>query len=176
MYERPYDCRNCSSLFGYAASVHARSGGICQLCGCGDEGEVNFDLWRQMTVEHLIGESQGGYPRQIRMAVAQRFPALSREQHDDLVRRIDEMNTCTACSFCNSTTSRDRAPWHLDALIAETDGDSDAVLAAVFDALQRVLQKKRADVCWRLTAVQAAFRERIEPAFSRVRAQHGPQR
>ena len=27
-----YDYRNCQSLFGYAARVHERSGGICQLC------------------------------------------------------------------------------------------------------------------------------------------------
>ena len=53
-----YDYRNCQSLFGYAAKVHERSGGVCQLCGAGTAG-LDFDLWRQMTVEHLIGESQG---------------------------------------------------------------------------------------------------------------------
>jgi hypothetical protein len=26
-----------------------------------NEANVDFDLWRQMSVEHLIGESQGGY-------------------------------------------------------------------------------------------------------------------
>src|SRR5205807_243716 len=55
-----YDYRNCQSLFGYAAKVHERSGGVCQLCSAGAAG-LDFDLWRQMTVEHLIGESQGGY-------------------------------------------------------------------------------------------------------------------
>jgi pentatricopeptide repeat protein len=44
-------------LFGYAAKVHERSGGICQLCGAG-RVELAFDLWRQMTVEHLIGEAR----------------------------------------------------------------------------------------------------------------------
>lgn len=39
-----YDYRNCESLFGYAQSVHERSGGTCQLCGCGGGTEVEFDL------------------------------------------------------------------------------------------------------------------------------------
>jgi hypothetical protein len=68
-----YDYRNCQSLFGYAADVHERSGGICQLCGCGSR-EPDFDLWRQMTVEHLVGESQGGYRGQIERALVARFP------------------------------------------------------------------------------------------------------
>ncbi|HET8645445.1 MAG TPA: hypothetical protein VFO85_08165, partial [Vicinamibacteria bacterium] len=105
----------------------------------------------------------------------QGFPALSHAQHSELARRIDDMNTITACSFCISTTSRDRAAARLDALIGETDGDSDAVVAILQDALQRILEKKRADVRWKLTAVQAAFRERIEPAFIRVRPQRSPQ-
>lgn len=41
-----YDYRNRQSLFGNAAEVHGRSGGICQLCGCGSR-ELDFDLWRQ---------------------------------------------------------------------------------------------------------------------------------
>ena len=68
-----YDYRNCQSLFGYAAKVHERSGAVCQLCGAGTAG-LDFDLWRQMTVEHLIGESQGGYLRQISASLADRFP------------------------------------------------------------------------------------------------------
>ena len=41
-----YDYRNCQSLFGYAAKVHERSGGVCQLCGAGTGG-LDFDLWRR---------------------------------------------------------------------------------------------------------------------------------
>jgi hypothetical protein len=70
-----YDYRNCQSLFGYAASVHVRSGGVCQLCGA-DGGPARFDFWRQLSVEHLIGESQGGYLRAIKTAAARRFPDL----------------------------------------------------------------------------------------------------
>jgi hypothetical protein len=60
-----YHYRNCQSLFGYAAEVHRHSGGVCELCGAGATG-IDFDLWRRLTVEHLIGESQGGYAKQIR--------------------------------------------------------------------------------------------------------------
>jgi hypothetical protein len=103
-----YDYRNCQSLFGYAADVHERSGGICQLCGAGSR-ELDFDLWRQMTVEHLIGESQGGYLKQIERALSARFPDHESRDVAELARRIDRANTVTACSFCNSTTSRTRA-------------------------------------------------------------------
>jgi hypothetical protein len=46
-----YDYRNCQSLFGYAARVHERSGGVCELCGA-RSSVLDFDLWRQLTVEH----------------------------------------------------------------------------------------------------------------------------
>lgn len=69
-----YDHRNCKSLFGYAAAVHIRSGGICELCGAGG-GALDFDLWRQYTVEHVIGESQGGYLKAILKAW---LPAIRR--------------------------------------------------------------------------------------------------
>ncbi len=71
----PYNYKSCQSLFGYAFAVHVRSGGTCQLCGCGGSA-LSFDLWRQMTVEHLIGKKQGGYLKEIRLAVAEHFPAL----------------------------------------------------------------------------------------------------
>lgn len=76
---KPYNYKNCQSLFGYASKVHIRSGGRCQLCLCGGQ-PLNFDLWRQLTVEHLIGESQGGYKKAIRQAVVQRFPDLSSDE------------------------------------------------------------------------------------------------
>ena len=96
-----YDYRNCQSLFGYATSVHIRSGGVCQLCECGYESEakINFDLWRQMTVEHLIGESQGGYLKQIRNTLSKRFPGLSLDKIENIAKQIDESNTVSACGF-----------------------------------------------------------------------------
>lgn len=115
--KQPYDYRNCQSLFGYAQEVHERSGGVCQLCGCGAGPNVDFDLWRQMTVEHIIGKAQGGYFQDIQLALSNRFRNLPRIELERMARRIDEANTITACSFCNSTTSRDRASKSMPELI-----------------------------------------------------------
>ncbi len=100
-----YNYRNCQSLFGYAYDVHQRSGGICQLCGAGG-AEPSFDLWRQLTVEHLIGKKQGGYLKDIKHLVSEFFPELDATAQVKLARAIDAKNTVTACSFCNSSTSR----------------------------------------------------------------------
>lgn len=160
---KEYDYRNCQSLFGYAQNVHKRSGGICQLCGCGSGQPVNFDLWRQMTVEHLIGKSQGGDLKQIRAAIAHRFPELSSDEHDCLARRIDEANTVTACHFCNSTTSRYKHPEEMVQLLKGAEGTPNEVAKEVILELKKVLKSKRADVCWKLQSVRKAFHEFVEP-------------
>lgn len=79
----PYDYRNCQSLFGYAQYVHERSGGRCQLCDYGST-MLDFDQWRQLTVEHLIGQKQGGSLSAIRQAVGIRFPSLSAAERKQL--------------------------------------------------------------------------------------------
>lgn len=167
--DKPYNYRNCQSLFGYAARVHARSGGICQLCGYGGGEIVNFDLWRQLTVEHLIGESQGGYPREIRHAIGQRFPELPPEDRMRLVERIDDANTVTACSFCNSTTSRDVHAVRMDVLISTTPGTPDAVFAVIVHELETILARKRSDVKWKLTSLRAAFDQLVAPTLATQR-------
>lgn len=161
--DKVYDFKNCQSLFGYARKVHERSRAICQLCDCGKGQEVNFDLWRQMTVEHLIGESQGGYLKDIRMAIAKRFPRLSSEERERLAQTINEANTVTACSFCNSTTSRKKHPKGLTQLIKETKGTPDEVVSAIKVELEKALESKRADVRWKLQSVRAVFEKLVEP-------------
>jgi hypothetical protein len=74
----PYDFRNCTSLFGYSAAVHVRSGGSCELCDAGDSSD--FDWWRQLTVEHLIGEGQGGEPGRRWLAS---FPSPVRQDREN---------------------------------------------------------------------------------------------
>jgi hypothetical protein len=74
--DRPYDESGLLSLFGDSRAAHQRSGGICQLCGCGAGPDIDFDLWRQFTIEHLLGEGQGGYPPRIRAAIDSRVPHL----------------------------------------------------------------------------------------------------
>jgi hypothetical protein len=167
--ERPYDHRNCQSLFGYAAAVHKRSGGVCQLCECGRSGP-DFDLWRQMTVEHLIGESQGGYLRQVRAAVARRYPDLPLAAVNRIASSIDELNTISACAFCNSTTSRDRAPMSMDQLIQESTASPDNLVDGVRPYLTDILKKKQADVTRKLASVQAAFERDVRPALLARRA------
>ena len=155
-----YNYKNCQSLFGYAASVHIRSRGKCELCGCGGS-PLSFDLWRQMTVEHLIGKSQGGYLKQIRAAVVTRFPELSPVAREKLSQRIDALNTVTACSFCNSTTSRDASPKTIPELLREVQGGVEEVVTYVSSELQVVLARKRKDVQWKLLSVKEAFQSEI---------------
>jgi len=168
MTER-YDYRNCQSLFGYAESAHQRSGGVCQLCGCGAGDDIDFDLWRQLTVEHLIGESQNGYLKDIKKAVAKRFPALVTDDAAELARRINEANTVTACSFCNSTTSRVTHARTMEELILNLPGDPSQVLQAVAAELKAILNTKRNNVKWKLESVRMAFKERVEPELRKSR-------
>ncbi len=162
MTRPPYDHRNCQSLFGYAQKVHQRSSYNCELCGCGG-APADFDLWRQFTVEHLIGESQGGYLRELRAAVSARFPELAIDDHAKLVLEFDVANTVAACSFCNSTTSRDRHTRDMATLLAAT-GSPDEVLAAIKRELFEILERKRQDVRWKLASVLAAFDRMMTPA------------
>lgn len=164
-----YDYRNCQSLFGYAAKVHERSGGVCQLCGAGAAG-LDFDLWRQMTVEHLIGESQGGYLRQILTGVAGRFPGLSAAERAELAAEIDEANTVTACSFCNATTSQAQAPTSMTTLIETApDGTPEQVRRHVTAGLDGILAAKRNDVAWKLASVRRAFESGVAPHLADAR-------
>jgi len=151
-----YNHVNCSSLFGYGEKVHRRHTYVCQLCGCGGM-PVDFDLWRQLTVEHLIGESQGGYPKELRRAIAARFPDLSVAAQQFLVTAIDDANTVTACSFCNSTTSRDRHGVTMNQLVLETEGSEEDVLIRIKIELAQVLDRKRSDVAWKLRSIRRAF-------------------
>ena len=158
--DRPYNYKNCQSLFGYAAEVHMRSRARCQLCGCGGS-PVDFHLWRQMTVEHLLGRSQGGYLGQIRETVSQRFADAPQSTRDKLTARIDAVNTVTACSFCNSTTSRDVSAESMTNLILSTPVTPEDVVEAIEAELQVVLARKRRDVQWKLEAVRAAFEREV---------------
>lgn len=166
---KEYDYRNCQSLFGYAAKVHQRSGGVCQLCGAGAAG-LEFDLWRQLTVEHLIGESQGGYLAQIKGSLLARFPDLSDADIAQLAASIDAANTVTACSFCNSTTSRDRAPVSMTELIRTApDSSGDQVLTHITAALDGIVTAKKKNVRWKLASVRNAFDAVVTPALEEAR-------
>ena len=172
---KDYDYRNCQSLFGYAARVHERSGGVCQLCGAGTAG-LDFDLWRQMTVEHLIGESQGGYLRQIAASLADRFAGLAPSEIAAIATEIDAANTVTACSFCNATTSRAQAPESMTALIETApDGRSEDIQHHVTAGLSGILAAKREEVAWKLTSVRKAFETHVAPVLTDTRLAQSPE-
>jgi hypothetical protein len=130
-----------SRLFGYGRRVHAASGGICQLCGYGGGGRADPDLWRQLTVEHLFGGSQGGHLDRIRAALRQRLPQLTTAEVKELADRVEIKNMVTACHFCNSLTSREIAPITMDEVIASAAGDTrEEMLTSIATRLQPILE------------------------------------
>jgi hypothetical protein len=167
--EEQYDYSNCQSLFGYAQEVHQRSGGVCQLCNAGAGDDIRCDLWRQFTVEHLIGESQGGGYREIKNAVAAKFPAFTKEQVAEFAEKIEIENMVTACSFCNSMTSRDRHDVSMREIIDSAPRSPQGVLRAVQQQRDRALSRKRSDVQWKLTSVRDAFEAKVRPALLAAR-------
>lgn len=152
----PYNHKQCHSLFGYSFDVHVRSNGTCQLCGCGGKN-LTFDLWRQLTVEHIIGKGQGGYLKDIRLAVTEYFPHLSSAERESLSKEIDAINTVTACSFCNSTTSRDLNDISMTEIIRDSANHPSHVVNQIATALQPILERKRSNVRWKLDAVLKAY-------------------
>lgn len=165
----PYNASGLQSLLGYGRDVHLRSGGVCQLCGYGAGSEVEFDLWRQFTIEHLIGRGQGGYPLQIRAAVNARFIHLSEQERRDVATRIHEANIVTACQFCNSTTSRDLASFTMQEVIAQLPPDPADAVAIVEEKLQTILLEKRARVQWKLESIFRVFQREIRPELLKRR-------
>jgi len=165
---KPYNYRSCASLFGYSAEVHIRSGGICALCGFGVGSGKDFDSWRQLTVEHIIGRKDGGYRDKIREAVAQRVfvPPLSPERQTELIEEVDRLNTRSACSFCNSVTSRAKCERSMRMLIVETPGGDSELLEAVIKATETELAKKRTDVQRKLESIKRAFNEEVAPQLA----------
>lgn len=156
---KKYNYKNCQSLFGYSYNVHLRSRGVCQLCFAGAL-EPSFDLWRQLTVEHLIGKANGGYLKDIKIYVAELLPELSDSQQKELIAELDAANTVSACSFCNSTTSRYASKMFMKDLISESLLKSRCpsdIVSHVTSETQKILNIKRADVAWKLKAIREQY-------------------
>lgn len=176
MTKPSYNYKNCLSLFGYAQKVHERSGGICQFCGCGANLETNsdayFDLWRQLTVEHLVGQAKDGYLKELKVAVARRFPGLSPQELEQIANQIDEANTITVCHLCNSMTSRDsnqKTAKAMTELLNEVTGEPQEVVKQVTNHLHEIHERKKGDVLWKLQSVRKEFRESVEPKLKDYR-------
>jgi len=140
------------SLVTAARRISVRAG-FANYVGCGAGPDVDFDLWRQFTIEHLIGESQGGYPPRIRAAVNVKFAHLPESAREEMAAQIHEANIVTACQFCNSTTSRDRAAFSMEDAISDLPRDREAALLELANRLQQILDAKRATVRWKLRSV-----------------------
>jgi len=98
-----------ASLLGYARQVHAVCGAQCMYCGMGPKNVSNpegqFDLWRQMEVEHIVPQSRWPNERLIEETLQKRLTCTPQESKD-LRERVQRMNWVTACHLCNSIASR----------------------------------------------------------------------
>lgn len=146
--------------------MHIRCKGQCQLCGCGG-APLDFDLWRQMTVEHLIGRSQGGYMKQIIELVEKYFSLYSSKERELLSKEIDSINTVTACQFCNSTTSRDVSDISMSDLFIVANGSRESLIKEVSSACGAILNKKRKSVAWKLESIREAFEGQVNSKIER---------
>ena len=174
-----YDVKgSLQSLLGYGKSVHNRSGGVCQYCGYGvkmeTDTETNFDLWRQLTVEHLISEAGGGYLYQQKYRIAfeqlvhRKFPILSDRDVQIFVEAIDRANTKTACRCCNSMTSRDhelKIKKTFADLLNEYSGSSEEVREHMSAFLDENFKRRREVVRNKLNEAKKVFQKDIEPVF-----------
>ena len=114
-----------------------------------------------MTVEHLIGRTQGGYLEQIRQSVEIGFQNLSIEERSALAVEIDNLNRVTSCSFCNSMTSQSINGKSMLELIQDARGNSTHFLELLRKELEEVLQRKRMEVQHKLQSVRQAYKEQV---------------
>jgi hypothetical protein len=165
----PYSCQ---SLLGYGKAAHDLSQGVCVYCGFG-RGGLTFDLWRQLTVDHVIptiSVGAGGWKR-IRAC----FPNLTGTPLKEVYRKINEINLVTACSFCNSMTSRMKIGTIGDIIPSEEHLDAvDIGHPAVQEMLRRLAaavkefgSKKHRYVDERLDMLEDVYRKEVEKSHNR---------
>ncbi len=167
-----------SSLLGYAKNIHAVSGAVCAYCGFGQGssealGHTDFDLWRQLTLEHVIPA------RRLELLndnICRAIDTLLGTQNDWPKKRAHKQaeykkirvrnaiyTACevSCCHFCNSLTSRDEGretdfttfeelfeASELKALLTH-DGDEQAKLEQYLKKIRSVVMrvfKKRQDL------------------------------
>jgi len=98
------------SLLGYGYPVHVACRAQCMYCGMGLDNkqtpEVKFDLWKQLSVEHIVpARWWPPHTTIIQEALRERL-GCAEEDSRSLCERIKRMNTVSACHLCNSMTSR----------------------------------------------------------------------
>ena len=159
-----YDFKKCQSLFGYAIETHKKYRGVCQLCGAGYNG-ITFDLFRQLTVEHIIGKNDGGYLSDIIKSVGEVFPYLSKAEIKGLANKIEFINMVTACQFCNAMTSRYKSHIQMKDLIKKASEKKDIsdCLNHIEDVLKVILATKVSDLKDKIESVKNGYMEKFKP-------------
>ena len=99
--------------------------------------------------------------KQIQSLVATRFNNITVDEQNDISRKIDALNTVTACSFCNSTTSRNVSEKTMEQLLNVVQGSPEEVISYIASELQMVLARKRKDVEWKLASIRKAFETEV---------------
>jgi hypothetical protein len=132
------------------------------------KGGVTFDMWRQLSVDHVIPTSSlghGGWGQ-----VRERFPNLPKSRLAELHRQIDEINLVTACNFCNSMTSRMK-PHSICPILPTARQDSAVslehpavrgLLDRIRAAVARLRLEKRRYVSMRLAKLEGVFKREVE--------------
>ena len=162
-----YNPFNCQSLLGYGRDVHRDSGGVCVYCGFGenhgDNRKTRFDMWRQLTVEHVIPAAQAE-GKVLLARLRKKFPHLGESRIGEMAKDIRSKNLRTSCHFCNSATSwwkkQDRAKLlsEFDELFTEShDGPADEWLNKVYRLIDDCFDEKRKRIQWKLRSLKAAF-------------------
>lgn len=165
-----YDPKNCQSLFGYGKAAHERSGGICEYCGLG-ASELDFDIWRQFSVDHVI-------PARLLHNIRDKFPRFDKKTAQVLEERINRINLVTACNFCNSMTSR--MPFPVDDILCDDrfndvtsieDESVQSMLRNIELRVQNIKAIKRIYVQERLAEIRSEFRKNVEPMLLKSRVE-----
>ncbi|WP_413769260.1 hypothetical protein, partial [Vibrio vulnificus] len=72
--------------------------------------------------------------------IESKFPSLTFAESNSLAKKIDALNTVTACQFCNSTTSRESSQISMSDLIINGKSPADvlkSVEATCLDILEQ---------------------------------------
>lgn len=129
-----------------------------------------MSLWRQLSIEHVISESQGGYNPRLKVAVSTRFSDYPIDEIERIVGQINIANTVTACRFCNDTTSRYVAQKTMEELLVEAQGQNlDEVIAEIQSHLKAIFEEKKRLVLWKLSSIEPAFQEKMKNNLHRER-------
>lgn len=153
------------SSFWRNIETHKRYKGVCQLCGAGTNS-LSFDLFRQMTVEHIIGKSKGGYSPGIKLCLKKYFPEYEESKIKTLAKSIEFENMVTLCQFCNLMTSRYDSGVSMDKILNEVKGKSEEVVMQHVKAeLTKILNAKKVYLKQKQDAVRAGYLEELKPHF-----------